>query len=286
MSLVLRGRGDPVTVDPEGPVRVIGERINPSGRKAMLEALRSGGWEEILRAEAIAQAEAGAQVIDVNVGGKGVDEAEILPEAVRIVAAAVDLPLSIDTRNPAALEKALALCPGRPLVNSIGGEDRVLAENLPIAADYGVPVVALCMGQEGIPKNADERLSVAHRVLDAAVKAGIREEDVIFDPLIMTVGADDQAARTALETIRRLRAEFPVNCVTGGASNVSFGMPCRAALNARFLSVAIVLGLNLPITDPTIPDLRWAIASGTLFLGRDRKNREYMRLYRELGQEG
>jgi len=160
MGLVLRGRGDPLTVDPEGRIRVIGERINPSGRKAMLEALRSGGWKEILLAEARAQAEAGADIIDVNVGGKGIDEEEILPEAVKVVAAAVDLPISIDTRNPAALEKALALCPGRPLVNSIGCEDRVLAENLPIAAAFGVPVVALCMGQEGIPKNADERLSV------------------------------------------------------------------------------------------------------------------------------
>ncbi len=159
-------------------------------------------------------------------------------------------------------------------MNSIGGEEKILAENLPIVADFGVPVIVLCMGQEGIPNNADERLKIAHQVLEAAVRAGVAEEDVILDPLVMTVGADDQAARVALETTRRLREEFPNNNITGGASNVSFGMPARPVLNAHFLSAAFTLGMNLPITDPTDPQLRFALHCGNIFLGGDPKTRD------------
>jgi 5-methyltetrahydrofolate--homocysteine methyltransferase len=136
------------------------------------------------------------------------------------------------------------------------------------------------MGQEGIPSTADERLKIASQVLEAAVQAGSRQEDVIFDPLVMTVGADEQAARVALETVRRLREEFPGNSITGGASNVSFGMPARSVLNANFLAVAAVLGMNIPITDPTRPEVRLALLSADIFLGRDRRSRRYMRYYR------
>jgi len=190
------------------------------------------------------------------------------------------VPLAIDTRNPAALEAALKVCPGRPLVNSIGGEDRVLRENLPLVAQFGVPVIVLCMGQEGIPNNADDRLRIAHFVLNEAVRAGVAESDVILDPLVMTVGADDQAARITLETTRRLRQEFPNNNIAGGASNVSFGMPARPVINAHFLSAAVTLGMNLPITDPTDPGLKYAVLCGNIFLGGDRKTRSYMRHYR------
>jgi len=244
--------------------------------------LRDGDWGHVVR-EAQGQVEAGADVIDVTVGARGIDEVSVLPQAVRAVSEAVDVPLSIDTRIPAALEAALAICPGRPLVNSIGGEKRILAENLPIVAEHGVPVIVLCMGQEGIPSTADERLKIASRVLEAAVQAGLRQEDVIFDPLVMTVGADEQAARVALETVRRLREEFPANSITGGASNVSFGMPARSVLNANFLAVAAVLGMNVPVTDPTRPEVRFALLSADIFLGRDRRSRRYMRYYRSAG---
>jgi 5-methyltetrahydrofolate--homocysteine methyltransferase len=148
-------------------------------------------------------------------------------------------------------------------------------------AEHGLPVIGLCMGQEGIPVTADGRLKIAHRILEEAVRRGIREADVIFDPLVMTVGADDQAARIALETIRLLRAEFPNNNITGGASNVSFGMPERGALNARFLTVASVLGMNVPITDPTHFELRSALLMADVFLGRDRRTRRYMQHLRQ-----
>ena len=279
MSTVFQGRGNPISISPAEPGRIIGERINPSGRKMLRQALLEGEWNYVIR-EAVKQVDAGADILDVNVGGKGIDETVVLPAAVKRIVEAVSVPLSIDTRVPAALEAALAVCPGRPLVNSIGGEDRILSENLPIIASHHVPVIVLCMGQEGIPASADDRLRIAHRVLDAAVRAGVAENDVILDPLVMTVGADDQAARITLETTRRLRLEFPNNNITGGASNVSFGMPARPIINAHFLSTAVTLGMNIPITDPTDAQLKYAVLCGNIFLGGDRKTRNFMRHYR------
>jgi 5-methyltetrahydrofolate--homocysteine methyltransferase len=281
MSTVLQGRGSPISISPDEPARIIGERINPSGRKALRQALLDGEWDYVVR-EAIKQVEAGADILDVNVGGKGIDETLVIPEVIQRIAEAVSVPLSIDTRVPAALEAALAVCPGRPLVNSIGGEDKILSENLPIIANAHVPVIVLCMGQEGIPANADDRLRIAHKVLDAAVRAGVAENDLILDPLVMTVGADDQAARVTLETTRRLRKEFPNNNITGGASNVSFGMPARPIINAHFLSAAVTQGMNIPITDPTDPQLKFAVLCGNIFLGSDRKTRNYLHQYRTI----
>jgi 5-methyltetrahydrofolate--homocysteine methyltransferase len=279
MSTVFQGRGSPLSIGPGDPARLIGERINPSGRAKFRQALLDGDWEYVQR-EAARQVEAGADILDVNVGARGIDEVAVLPEVVKQVAAVVEVPLSIDTRNPAALEAALKVCPGRPLVNSIGGEAKILRENLPVVVEYKVPVIVLCMGQEGIPNSAEERLKIAHQALEAAVRAGVKEEDVILDPLVMTVGASDQAARLALETTRRLREEFPLNNITGGASNVSFGMPARPVLNAHFLSAAFLLGMNIPITDPTDPQLHFALQCGNIFLGRDPKVKGFMRYYR------
>jgi 5-methyltetrahydrofolate--homocysteine methyltransferase len=275
----LQGTGTVLEAHPQGPTQIIGERINPSGKPALRRALRGGEWDWIA-GEAARQVAAGAAVVDVNVGAKGIDEADLLPRAVTAVAGAVEVPLCIDTRIPAALEAALAVCPGRPLVNSISAERKALAEILPIVAERGLPVIALCMGQEGIPSTVDGRLTCADQALEAAVQAGVEEGDVVFDPLVMTVGADDQAAWITLETIRRLRDTFPANSITGGCSNVSFGMPARPALNASFLAQASFLGMNLPITDPTEADLRFALLCASIFLGRDRRTRSYMRWYR------
>lgn len=159
----------------------------------------------------------------------------------------------------------------------------MLAENLPIIAEHGLPVIVLCMGQEGIPKEAEGRLMVARQVLEEALRAGIREEDVIFDPLVLTVGVDDQAARLALETIRLLKQEFPRHNITGGASNVSFGMPDRPTINAGFLTAAAVLGMNLPITDPTNVQLRSALLIADVLLGRDRRTSRFMQYVRQKG---
>jgi len=279
MTTTLQGTGAPISLDPLGLARIIGERINPSGKRGLRQALLDGDWDYVAE-EARRQVAAGADVIDVNVGGQGVDEVAVLPEAVQAVSRAVDVPLCIDTRIPLALAAALAVCPGRPLVNSISAEKKALTENLSIVAEHHVPVIALCMGQEGIPDSAEERLSVARRALEAAVQAGVGPGDVIFDPLVMTVGADDQAARVALETVRLLRATFPENSITGGASNVSFGMPARPMLNAHFLAAAAVLGMNVPVTDPTREEVRFALLAADVFLGRDRRSRRYMKYYR------
>jgi len=279
VTTVLQGMGELLILDPLGPARAIGERINPSGRKRLLEALVKREWTYVV-SEAQRQVEAGADIIDVNVGGAGINEELVLPEAVRAATEAVQVPLCIDTRNPAALEAALAACPGRPLVNSISGEKAVLESILPIVAERRVPIVALCMGSEGIPKTSEERVRVAHRVLEAAVRAGVKTEDVLLDPLVLTVGADDQAARVALETVSQLRKEFPPNSITGGASNVSFGMPTRLMLNASFLTMAVAMGMNVPITDVTCPELRYAMLAADIYMGRDARTRRYMGYYR------
>jgi 5-methyltetrahydrofolate--homocysteine methyltransferase len=275
----LEGRGSVLEIAPQDAARIIGERINPSGKPALRRALLHEDLTPIVQ-EARQQVAAGADVVDVNVGGKGIDETAMLPRAVEAVAQAVDVPLCIDTRMPAALEAALAVCPGRPVINSISAERKALDEILPIVAERGLPVIALCMGQEGIPSTVDGRLRNAEQVLEAAVQAGIHPEDVVLDPLVMTVGADDQAAQIVLETVRRLREIYPANNITGGASNVSFGMPARPALNASFLAVALHLGMNLPITDPTDTNLRFALLSANILLGRDKRTGSYMRGYR------
>jgi len=276
MTVLLKGKGDPLSLDPFGQIRVIGERINPSGRKRLQQALASRDWAYVA-AEAQRQVEAGADIIDVNAGGIGIDEVAILPEVVRAVTEAVSVPLCIDTRVPAALEAALAVSSGRPLVNSISGERAALENILPIVAGRGLPVIALCIGPGGIPGSAEERVKVAHQILEAALRAGVKSEDVLFDPIVMSVGADDQAARVTLETIQRLRQEFPEHSITGGSSNVSFGMPARAMLNTSFIAVAAVLGMNVPITDVTYPELRFALLAADIFLGRDKRTRRFVR---------
>ena len=283
MTVLLKGRGESLSLDPSGPIRAIGERINPSGRKKLQQALASRDWAYVA-AEAKRQVEAGADIIDVNAGSVGIDEVTILPEVVRAVTEAVAVPLCIDTRVPAALEAALAVSPGRPLVNSISGEKAVLENLLPIVAERGLPVIALCIGPAGIPGSAEERVKVAHQIIEAAARAGVRSEDVIFDPIVMSVGADDQAGRVTLETIQRLRRELPEHSITGGASNISFGMPARAMLNASFIAVAAVLGMNVPITDVTRQELRFALLAADIFLGQDKRTRRFVRHLR--GQKG
>jgi len=279
MTSILQGTGNPLEIDPNGPIRMIGERINPSGKKRLHQAMLEGAWEVVVE-ETKRQAKAGAHIIDVNVGGKGIDEVTALPAAVRVVVESTDLPLCIDTRNPAALAAALGVCPGRPLVNSISAEKKALAEILPIVADHGLPVVLLCMGPEGIPKTAKARLENARFGMEAAVKAGIDEQDIVLDPLVMTTGADDKAAWIVLEAISLLRKTFPANNITGGSSNVSFGMPARPILNAHFLTTAAVLGMNMPITDPTVIQIGFATVVGNLFRGQDKNSQNFMRHYR------
>lgn len=277
MDTFLRGTGQPVTISPEQPVVIIGERINPTGRKRLAARLQEGDLS-LVREEAQAQVAQGATVIDVNVGAAGVDPVAILPRAVTAVADAVDVPLAIDTDNAQALEAALAQCPGRPLVNSVTGEESSLQAVLPLVAEYGAAVIGLAMDEQGIPDTAEKRLAVAAKIVERAEALGIDRQDVIVDCLALCVGADYQAGAVTLGAMRRVREELGVNLVLG-ASNVSFGLPDRPAINDLFLAMAIGQGLTCAITDPA--HTRRAILISDLLLGRDEFAMRYISFFRQ-----
>jgi 5-methyltetrahydrofolate--homocysteine methyltransferase len=277
MDTFLRGTGQSVTISPEQPVVIIGERINPTGRKRLAARLQEGDLS-LVREEAQAQVAQGATVIDVNVGAAGVDPVAILPRAVTAVADAVDVPLAIDTDNAQALEAALAQCPGRPLVNSVTGEESSLQAVLPLVAEYGAAVIGLAMDEQGIPDTAEKRLAVAAKIVERAEALGIDRQDVIVDCLALCVGADYQAGAVTLGAMRRVREELGVNLVLG-ASNVSFGLPDRPAINDLFLAMAIGQGLTCAITDPA--HTRRAILISDLLLGRDEFAMRYISFFRQ-----
>ncbi|MCK4315965.1 MAG: dihydropteroate synthase, partial [Anaerolineae bacterium] len=235
------------------------------------------GNVEVVKAEALAQVAAGADVIDVNVGAVGVDQVTLLPRAVKMVQEAVDVPLSIDTPDPAALAAALKVYQGKPLVNSVNGEEKNLSRVLPLVAEHGAVVIGLCMDEGGISADPHKRLEIARKIIERAEDLGIPREDVLIDCLALTVGADSKAALVTLETIRLVRAELGVN-MTLGASNVSFGLPDREVLNWAFLAMAIREGVNAPIVNAD--RVRQAILAADVLLGRDEFAMRYIKDYR------
>ena len=262
------------------PTRLIGERINPSGRKKLTEALQSGNLD-MVRREAIAQVKAGADIIDVNVGATGIDEVDLLPKAVKIVMEAVDVPICIDAESPKALEAALKIYKGKPIVNSVKGEKKSLETVLPLIKEYGAVVIGLTIDDDGLPKTADRRVSIAGKIIERAEKLGIPRQDVIIDTLAMAIAADSKAAMPVLEAIRRIAAEFGVN-QTLGASNISFNLPDRELLNVAFLGAVIAAGVTCPIVDAA--KVRPAILSVDLVLGRDNYAQRYIRAFRQRQQ--
>jgi 5-methyltetrahydrofolate--homocysteine methyltransferase len=284
METILKSARRTVISSPEKPTVLIGERINPAGKKRLAAALGEGNLE-IVRMEAEAQVEAGADVLDVNVGAIGVDEVALLPKAVRLVMETVNVPVCIDSANAEALRAALAvhkeLAPeGKPLVNSVNGEEANLERVLPLVAEYKTAVIGLAMDDDGIPPTPEKRLAVAHKIVERAEALGIPREDVIIDCLALTVGADDwQAGRITLETIQMVREELGVN-MTLGASNVSFGLPEREVVGGAFLAMAIQNGVNCPIVDAA--KVRLAILAADLLLGRDEYAAiRYIKAYRK-----
>jgi 5-methyltetrahydrofolate--homocysteine methyltransferase len=259
------------------PTVLIGERINPSGRKKLSEALKTGELE-IIGSEAKAQVEAGADIIDVNVGAFGVDEVAVLPRAVRVAMKAVDAPLCIDSSNPDALVAALKVYKGKPLVNSVSGEEHSLAKILPVIKEYGAAVVGLTQDDEGIPTNADRRVAIAHKIVERAGKVGIPPEDIVIDCLAFAVGADTNSGRVTLETIRRVKAELGVN-MTLGASNISFGLPDRDLINYAFISVVIAAGATSLIVN--VAKVRPIVLAADLVLAQDKRARRYIEAYRQ-----
>jgi len=285
METVLKSAQKTVIISPEKPTVLIGERINPTGKKRLAAALAEGDLE-IVRREAIAQVEAGADVLDVNVGAAGVDEVEMLPRAVRAVMEVVGVPVCIDTANVEALRAALAahkeLAPeGKPLINSVNGEEARLEEVLPLVAEYGAAVIGLTMDDEGIPSTPEKRLAVARKIIERAEALGIPREDVVIDCLALTVGADSNAGRVTLDAIRMVREELGVN-MTLGASNISFGLPERGVINQVFLGMVILEGVNCPIVDAA--KVRPAVLAADLILGRDAYGMRYIRAYKQRRQ--
>ena len=256
-----------VVIGFERPFVIIGERINPTGRKKLAEEMAAGNFDTVI-ADAIAQVEAGAQMLDVNAGIPLIDEPVILAQTVKLVQSVTDVPLSIDSSIIAALEAGLAVYEGKALVNSVTGEEDRLESVLPLVAKHGAAVVAITNDESGISEDPDERFEVARRILARAADHGIPKEDVVVDPLVMPIGAIGSAGRQVFRIVRRLREELGVN-TTCGASNVSFGLPNRAALNAAFLPMAIASGLTSAITSPLHKEMLQAVKAADVMMGND-----------------
>ena len=278
LQTVVSSAGKSVTITRDGPVVIIGERINPTGRKKLMAALQEGNMD-VVRRDALAQVEAGAAVLDINAGVPGADEPALMLKIVEAVREVTDVPLCIDSTNPEAIEAALSVYQGKALVNSVNGEERSLDRILPLIKKYGAAVIGLTMDDEGIPKTADKRLQVARKILARAESLGIPRQDVIIDPLVLTVGADQQAARVTLEATRLIADELGVN-ITMGATNVSHGLPDRATINVTFLAMAIVCGLTCPITNPLSTRVRETILAGNLLMGHDEWAMNWVKYYR------
>lgn len=266
-----------VIIGHDRPTVLIGERINPAGRRNLAEALKAGNLE-IVRREALAQAEAGADILDVNVGTFGVDEVTLLPRAVQEVMNVVGLPLCIDSANPEALAAALKVYKGKPLINSVTGEEHSLAKVLPLVREYGATVIGLLQDDEGIPNNVERRVAIAHKILDRAETEGIPRENVIIDCLAFAVGANTSSGPTVIEAIRQVKAELGVNLALG-ASNVSFGLPDRHLLNNAFIAIVIAAGVPCLIVD--VAKVRPAVLAADLILGRDKHAGRYIETYRQ-----
>lgn len=268
METVLESPTDRVVIGPEHPFVVIGERINPTGRKAFADELLAGNLDRVRR-DALAQVEAGAPVLDVNAGVPGVDEADLLARMVKLVTEVTDAPLCIDSSTDAALEAALGVYEGKALVNSVTGEEDKLERILPIVKRHVAAVIGLASDERGPSPDPRVRLEIARKIVGWAADHGIPTEDVVIDPLAMTVGADADAGAVVLETIRLVREELGTN-IACGASNVSFGMPGRAELTGVFLAMARHAGLTCAIANPLSREVRLVALASDVLLGIDR----------------
>ena len=265
MQTILKGKSTEVVIDTEGPVVIIGESINPTRRKKLVETLSQNNFEFAIQLGKI-QVEAGAEVLDVNVGYPGVDDVSLLPATVQALQRELDVPICLDSPNPAALESALRVTEGKALINSVNGEEKSLKAILPLAREYGAAVIGLVMDDDGITHDPAKRLQIAEKILERAVGMGINEQDVIIDPLAMAVSADPNACLVTLETIRLVRQELGLN-ITQGASNISFGLPGREYLNIAHMVLSIWNGLTCPIANPV--KITSIVRAADLVRGRD-----------------
>ena len=265
MKTILRGTTRETTIDTNGPVVIIGECINPTRRKKLVTTLQEGNFEYVLEL-AETQIKASAEVLDVNVGFPGVDDVKLLPQVVLAIKSKFDVPLCLDSPNPKAIEAALKVAGGKCLINSVNGEEKSLKALLPVAKEYGAAIIALVMDDEGITHDPEKRLKIAEKILERAVRTGIKEEDVIVDPLAMAVSADPRACLVTLDTIKLVHDKLGLN-ITQGASNISFGLPEREVLNAVHMTLSILYGLTCPIANPE--KIAVTVRAADLILGRD-----------------
>lgn len=265
MQTLLKSRTKEYRINTDGPVAIIGESINPTRRKKLTAALLSGEMDYIFEL-AQTQIDTGADILDINVGAPGVDEVRMLSVVALAVSERFDMPICLDSSNRDALAAALKVVPGKPLVNSVNGEEENLNRLLPLIKEYGAAVIGLTMDEGGISSDPEVRMRIAAKILERAGKLGIPAEDVVIDPLVLTVGADQHAGRVTLRTIEMVRRELGVN-INLGASNVSFGLPDRHTVNQAFLALGAGAGASCVITNPE--KLTPIIRASDLLLGRD-----------------
>jgi 5-methyltetrahydrofolate--homocysteine methyltransferase len=265
METILTGKTKKVIISTEGPVVIIGESINPTRRKKLVTTLQEHDFGYVLEL-AESQIKAGADILDVNVGFPGVDDAKMLPEVIKAIQDRFDIPLCLDSPNPEAVKAALKVASGKCLINSVNGKESSMQAILSIAKEFGAAVIGLCMDDDGITNEPEKRLAIAVKIIERAARFGIKPEDIVIDPLAMAVSAEPNACLVTLETINLVHQKLGHN-ITLGVSNISFGLPDRESLNAAFMAVSINSGLTCPIANPE--KITSLVRATDLILGRD-----------------
>lgn len=278
METIITYRENRVTIGPDHPFVVIGERINPTRRKNLAQSVQEGDFS-VVQEDARKQVEAGAQILDVNAGIPGIDEPATLPKVVRAVLEVTQVPLCIDTANPDALKNALEVYEGRALINSTTAEEEMMGRVFPLAQKYGAAVIGVITDDSGIPPTPEARLGAAQNLINKAAEYGIFAQDILIDPLALTIGADHNAGKVTLDSIELIKEEMGVN-MSIGASNVSFGLPDRKFINTAYLALGISRGLTAAITDPTVPEIAQTLLACDLLLGRDEYAMNWIKAYR------
>jgi 5-methyltetrahydrofolate--homocysteine methyltransferase len=279
LETVISSRTQTVVIGPERPFIIVGERINPTGRKKLADEMADGDFSRV-EADARAQVEAGAHVLDVNAGIPLADEPSIMAQAIQLVQSVTEVPLSIDSSVVAALERGLEVYKGKALVNSVTGEDERLEAVLPLVKKHGAAVIGISNDETGISQDPAERFKVAKKIVERAMDHGIQRQDVLIDPLVMPAGAVPGAGGQVFKILQMVREELQVNTICG-ASNISFGLPDRTKLNAHFLSMAIAAGLTSAITNPCEKEIKDAIMTADLLLGHDQNCESWIGAHRE-----
>jgi len=279
MQTQLTNKDKTVIISPDHPFRIIGERINPTRRKKLATSMAEGDFS-IVQEDAIKQVEAGAHILDVNAGIPGGDEPKLLKGAVQAVMEVVEVPLCIDSANPEALRAALEIYPGKALINSTTAEDRMMDIIFPLAKEHNAVVIGVITDNSGIPATPEDRLKTARKLVGRAADFGIPPEDIVIDCLALTVGADHNAGKVTLDSIRLIQKELGVN-INLGASNVSFGLPDRKIINVAYLALAISRGMTTAITDPTVPEIQTILMACDLLMGRDEYGMRWIKAFRQ-----